>query len=252
MASTNKTQYYDLSQFTAPDKLSVMSDYNNDMRKIDAGLYDAQTTANVADGKADLAQTTASGAQTSADDAGTNASRALGNIGTMANLETVEKTNLVGAINEILGLFNLSNITTYNNPNDFIVPSGTSLNANATNITVAKNSTGSICKIYGEVRLNTPSAMAEPKVTLDVDTGLRPAQDITISPCGFSMSRDGANNEPSSSIFLNTSYLTIKTTGKLEFGLTTQLSGGQNAMAKSIYIPFIIFVKNFGDTPTPE
>ena len=75
MSSTNKTTHYDLSQYTASDKPTYLVDYNADMSAIDTGIYNAQTEA--------TANTTA--------------------IGTLSNLTTTEKTNLVGAINEVDG-----------------------------------------------------------------------------------------------------------------------------------------------------
>lgn len=39
MASTNKTTHYELSQFLANDKPAWLSDYNNDMQKIDNAIY---------------------------------------------------------------------------------------------------------------------------------------------------------------------------------------------------------------------
>lgn len=48
MSSTNKTTYYDLSQYIGTDKPTYLGDYNSDMSKIDAGIhsvYDKATTA---------------------------------------------------------------------------------------------------------------------------------------------------------------------------------------------------------------
>lgn len=39
MASTNKTQNLNLSQFVASDKPGWLTDYNNDMQKIDEGIF---------------------------------------------------------------------------------------------------------------------------------------------------------------------------------------------------------------------
>ena len=72
-SSTNQTVHYDLSQYVANDKPTYLIDYNGDMLKIDNAIYNAT-------------------------------SKALENeshIGTMSNLNTTEKSNLVGAINEV-------------------------------------------------------------------------------------------------------------------------------------------------------
>jgi hypothetical protein len=108
MASTNKTTNLELSQYVSSDKPTYLVDYNSDMSKIDTGVHTAQVTADTASTAATNAQTTAEGAQTTANTAITNAATAQSgvvqnatNIGTLANLTTVEKTSLVGAINEV-------------------------------------------------------------------------------------------------------------------------------------------------------
>ena len=73
MASTNQTTHYDLSQYTANDKPTYLVDYNGDMSKIDAGIYSAESKA----------------LQNESD------------IGTLSNLDTTAKNNLVSAINEV-------------------------------------------------------------------------------------------------------------------------------------------------------
>lgn len=108
MASTNKTTHYDLSQYVSSDKPTYLSDYNGDMAKIDTGINAAKTTADSAATAATNAATDAATAQTTANTAVTNAATAQTTadsantkIGTLANLQTTEKTNLVGAINEV-------------------------------------------------------------------------------------------------------------------------------------------------------
>lgn len=103
MASTNKTTHYNLDQYISTDKPTYLTDFNNDMSAIDTGMYNAQqkadsayTLAGSADGKADTAITNAGQAQT-------DASTALTRIGNLANLTTTEKTNVVGAVNELDG-----------------------------------------------------------------------------------------------------------------------------------------------------
>lgn len=62
MSSTNKTNYYDLSQYIGTDKPTYLGDYNSDMSKIDAGIHSAvetATTANQTAGSADAKATKA-------------------------------------------------------------------------------------------------------------------------------------------------------------------------------------------------
>ena len=56
MSSTNKTSYYDLSQYIGTDKPTYLGDYNSDMSKIDGAIHQVQesaTTANQTAGSAD-------------------------------------------------------------------------------------------------------------------------------------------------------------------------------------------------------
>lgn len=86
--ATNHTAHYDLSQYTANDTTSYLIDYNGDMNKIDTAIYDADSRSLVNESA----------------------------IGTMSNLETTDKSSLVGAINEVNTQVetNTSNITTLN------------------------------------------------------------------------------------------------------------------------------------------
>lgn len=56
MSSTNKTNYYNLSQYIENDKPTYLSDYNSDMSKIDAGIHGVQETATTANQKAGSAE----------------------------------------------------------------------------------------------------------------------------------------------------------------------------------------------------
>ena len=59
MSSTNKTNYYKLSQYIGTDKPTYLSDYNSDMTKIDAGIHDVKETATTANQTAGSAETIA-------------------------------------------------------------------------------------------------------------------------------------------------------------------------------------------------
>ena len=56
MSSTNKTNYYNLSQYIDSDKPTYLSDYNSDMSKIDAGIHNVQETATTANQTAGSAE----------------------------------------------------------------------------------------------------------------------------------------------------------------------------------------------------
>ena len=80
MASTNKTTNYELSQYIGTDKPTYLGDYNSDMGKIDTALHTNATAISGVGGDISVIE---------------------GNIGTMANLETTDKSSLVNAVNEV-------------------------------------------------------------------------------------------------------------------------------------------------------
>ena len=75
---------------------------NNAAQAAQSTADGAVTTANTASATAQAAQTTASNADTVALRAEGKADTALANIGTLANLQTTDKSSLVAAINEVL------------------------------------------------------------------------------------------------------------------------------------------------------
>lgn len=183
MSSTNKTTYYELSQFVGTDKPAWLSDYNGDMNKIDTAIYNASSTASGADGKADANATS---------------------IGTLADLTTDAKTSAVAAINEVdshadtaqntansastsantalagLQRFNLTEKST-------LSPSTTkgTIDTSVSNIQFATDTTSAIFKIYGRVFIrNLSSASGSMVITLG-QTSLRPTSAYTINTGAF-------------------------------------------------------------------
>lgn len=242
MASTNKTEFYDLSQYVASDKPTYLTDYNNDMDIIDGAIHSVDVKAGVAETKADSADTKADNAQTTATEALNSAGSANTNIGTMANLDTTNKSTLVGAINEVndkandndskISNFNLTNFTNYGQ-NDMTFTNCTAISGQ-TDLTVATNSDGSLAKIYGHVFVNKTSNVTG---YVSIQTSLRPDTDITINPIGITQ------HVNSKSIWYIS--LTIRTTGEVVINYPVIGAGDQYA----IFIPTLLFVKDFGDTP---
>ena len=76
MASTNKTEHYNLSQFVPLDKPAWLGDYNSDMQKIDAGIYAAQTKADSLETNVEAASAAATAAQQAAQNANEAAQQA--------------------------------------------------------------------------------------------------------------------------------------------------------------------------------
>lgn len=180
MSATNSTTNYHMSQFIGTDKPAWLSDYNGDMAKIDA-----QMKLN-ADGV-----TTASGTATTTATA----------LGTIANLNTTDKTSAVNAINEVntnlgtvsgvansasttassasnkadtalsdLAKFNLTQKSTLSvSSNNGTVASDVA----STNVQFATDSTNSIFKVYGRILINNVSGSGDLVITLG-QTSLRP------------------------------------------------------------------------------
>lgn len=242
MASTNKTTNYELSQFIGTDKPAWLGDYNADMTKIDTAMKANADSATGADGKANANATA---------------------IGTLANLTTDAKTNLVSAINEVdnhadsastsAGQALASATTAQTNANNAV--NAVSELKNAFNLTpadltascpqvsgvtstlkCAKNSDGSIAKIYGRVRI--PSGYNGDCVITTSDTGLRPETAITIAGAGLRIARTSAG----SNVF-GLSY-TINTNGTLTI---TVANASSFISVDAELIACLIFVKDFGD-----
>lgn len=241
MASTNKTTHYDLSQYVGSDKPTYLTDYNNDMSAIDTGIYNAQTKADSAYSSAGIADGKADTALQNAGTALNNANTALTNIGNMANLETTDKTALVNAINELKNIINNINLTSFSDidVNDFVLSGGATLHG--ASIHVAKNSDGSLAKIYGTISLKNVTAT---NGTLKFPTTLRPSSDITIDG---GMIRYHYNTAGDRVANMSLRTFTIKTNGDIEIPYTWALSSGEEV--RFMLINSLIFVKDFGDIP---
>ena len=248
MASTNHTSNYELSQFIGTDKPAWLGDYNSDMGKIDAQMKLNSNSASTADGKATSNATA---------------------IGTLANLTTDVKTDLVSAINEVDNhadsatttatsatatatsalsasatnataiqaiddYLNLSVNNRYSG-SQFTATSGSGTPDSTSFLYIARNAEGSLCKIYGTI-LITNAGTGSTTFKLNADTGLRPTEAINLVGVGF------ANSVGTGSIAnLNTK---INTDGTIEF---TCYHDSATYYMRSFAC--LIFVKNFGDTP---
>lgn len=252
MSSTNKTTHYNLSQYVSTDKPTYLVDYNADMSAIDSGIYAAKSEAdtnttsigtlsnltttektnlvgaiNEVDGNVDTLSGTVSGHTTAIAD---NTS----DIGNLANLETTNKNNLVSAVNEVNGhidVLNINTFTTYE-ASDLQITGGT---IQAGSLTVARNSDGSICKVYGTLAI----AKTNQSATITIpNSGLAPSSEFTVYPSGFEMNNTQYGISSTSTIF--------KTNGNIEI---TSYGTPAGVGATCILFPIVIFVKDFGDTP---
>lgn len=254
MAHTNSTTHYGYPQFIGTDKPGWLTDVNTAYSNIDGDIYTAQTKADNAYTLADTADGKADNAQTTANTAVTNAGTANTNIGTMANLETTEKTNLVGAINEVNGeissiknsisnidsRFNFTSFKHYDNIND---TTNVTVNTNFTfskfDVYVATNAEGSVFKVYGEVRYNT-TATSTNTVTLK-NTGIVPDGTFDVAGCGF------VYDVSQKTVYSNDFSVSANGDIVLNMGSADSIYN-----RRRLYIACTYFAKSFGDTPSPE
>ena len=272
MASTNKTTNYDLSQYIGTDKPTYLTDYNQDMSKIDAGIHAAKSEADTnADSIGTLSSLTTTAktslvaavnevdadVATNTNNIATNTSNIATNtsaIGTLANLTTSSKTDLVvasneinakvgnlslldtevktscvGAINSVLNQLNMTDID-QNTPT--VTQSGTLTDGK---VTIASNSLGTIAKIYGTLVCNKTGD----RMKLSVISDLRPKADFTVNNLIIAYDANSS---------IGMSDVTIKTDGTIEFEVWNSWRG---TVAVRL-LPIVIFVKDFGDTPSPN
>lgn len=234
MASTNKTTNYELSQYIGTDKPTYLGDYNGDMQKIDArmktnadGFASAQSLAQTAKDTADLAETHAQTGITNASTAQSTASSALAKA-------TQNEADIAN--------FNLSIFEPVDN-DDIVCPNGT-LNKSTTSITVARNTDGSLAKVYGQIRVDFSNYTGTLPVSFP--SSLRPSTDITIQCACQARITDNPGQYANSS----GQSITIRTNGTIEVQPRTV---NPNFIRADYYLlPCLYWIKDFGDVPLPE
>lgn len=239
MSSTNKTSNYNLSQFLGTDKPAWLSDYNADMLAIDT-----QMKAN-----ADAA--------TAAAGTGTTNSTA---IGTLANLTTDAKTNLVAAVNEVDGhadtaqttassanstatsalskanaletALNLSTITN-------IVPTVNVGSVTYNSLKSARNSDNSIGKVYGKATIDLSSTTAT-SVTITLPNAFGAvASGFNVQGCALRQLR----NVNGIQMIDETGY-TVNTDGSITVNVAVY---SDTSTLEVILLASVIFITSFGD-----
>lgn len=245
MASTNKTQFFELDQYTANDKPTYLGDYNGDMLKIDTALHNIDVKAGTAETKADTADLKATQAQGDATTALNQAGTANTNIGTMANLNTTDKTSVVNAINEVKEetdevneRFNFTTFTTYGVGN---VTNNSNGNLAECSITLASNDDNSVIKLYGGFVVD--NATQNGTITIPA-TRLRPTEEITVNPIGVRF----AYKSNQGLVDCYPASATFKTNGDIVLNF---IASSEFWRSRQICFPSVIFLKQFGDTPTP-
>lgn len=245
-ADTNATAIGDLSDLTTTAKTDLVSAIN----EVDSEASTANATAVQADGKADT-NATAIGTLANLDTtAKTNLVSATnevnGKVGNLSSLTTTEKSSTVGAINEVKSRIDDFNLSTFVTPTLTITKTadGSAAGVTVTNntIKIAKNSNGSLFKIYGSVYFADQAYKGELKYTFS-NTGLPPVDTAyTISNACIGFLDDGS--------IMNQRVRDIKYETNGNITMTYTIGA---ASREFLYIPnCLYFNSNFGDLPTPE
>lgn len=263
MSSTNHTTNYNLPQWVGSDKPAWLGDVNPAFSAIDTAMKANDVTATAASTAATTANT---------------------NIGTMASLETTEKSSLVGATNEVNTKAGTAQ-TTANNAvtaasnvdtklNNFekkfnLTASVTDASVTVTRGTVvaqptlAQNSDGSIFKFYGTLQINPASNGSSvnyvPIAGKTGKTGIAtgcflskvPSAAYTIKGGVIKIQANASTGVPSDT---RTWPMTIGTDGQIyldeDTGNVWNIPAGE--ILRLIMPPCIYFNDTFGDEPDPE
>lgn len=183
MASTNKTNNFNLSQFIETDKPTFLGDYNTDMNKIndalEANKLNSENNSNSIGNLQELTtqnklnlvkainevnenaktggdlKTKVDTLETSVNDLSSDLITTDAKIGTLTNLDTTNKTNLVSAINEVNKLLNLSQVIEYENGNaNLIVDDGQATEITG-KITLKKNLYNNVFSLSGNLKFKS-------------------------------------------------------------------------------------------------
>lgn len=159
-------------------------------------------------------------------------------IGSLSNLTTSDKTNVVSAINEVDSNIKQLNFSIFN---DFTVKpeigSATIDYGTASGLNIASNSDGSIAKIYGSLTFSNISHDGNTTYTTGV-TQLRPTTNINIDPIGIRTWYD-QNGLHSGSVGVQ-----ILTSGEVKF---TFYSDENITTQNIVFLPCLLFLSDFGD-----
>lgn len=97
MSSTNKTTYYDLSQYIGTDKPTYLGDYNSDMSKIDGAIHGVQETATTANQTAGSAEAKVELANQSVETLKGRVGVLEGNVSNLQEKDTTQDSAINGA-----------------------------------------------------------------------------------------------------------------------------------------------------------
>ena len=264
-ASTNKTANYDLPQFVGTDKPTWLGDFNSAMSAIDTGM--AENASDISAMESDVATATSTASQasqavssltstvntlstnvqsatTTANNASSTASSAL-NTANTANGKADTNASAISSLDSRVTQTEADiadiNLTTF----ETISSSAVSLSGGGTignvNLSVAKNSDGSLAKVYGQIELSKVGGAGN----VTIQTSLRPEETLTIN--GHCIREIHA-----STTVLNIGMvtMTLDTNGVITVPKTFVTA--DTNVSRFMFVNSLLFIKQFGDAPIPD
>ena len=141
-------------------------------------------------------------------------------------------------VDNLANQFNLSSYVSYSPSEGNMTVGGGTYSEGS--ITIAKNSDGSIAKIYGTVIVAEVPASGVISLTL-VNTGLTPDTTFAINPTGYTLHYISAGTN-----FAVNNYCYVNSNGSVTiYSQPNQI--GEEANARITLYPCIYFIKDFGD-----
>lgn len=250
MSSTNHTTNYNLPQYVGSDKPAWLGDMNPAFSAIDTAMHNNAVKAQQGVDDAATASTAASAAQTTADNAATAASTAQ----TTANQAVATGSENSTKIANLTSKFNMSSFQTAT------VNMGT-WGTDAT-ITLAKNSDGSLFKVYGMLFAHNWGGSSDIVASRSAVAGLSNAYGfatglyVAAPDSAYQISNAGLvfdGHMPDSATVWGTN-IAVGSDGQIY----VYVGGSQNVTLsagydlKAFYMPQLYFNTNFGDQPSPN
>lgn len=265
-ASTNKTANYELPQFVGTDKPTWLGDFNSAMSAIDTGMHENASDISAMESDVATATSTASqasqavssltstvntlstnvqSATTTANNASSTASSALNTANTAngkADTNASAISSLDGRVTQNEADIANINLTVFETiTTSDITQTGNGTIGSGMDLKVAKNSDGSIAKIYGGMDIDNIG-----NGNVMIQTSLRPESAITINGCCLRVISKGA------SVYnIGIASMTIDTNGVITVPKTF-VNAANTERNRYMFIPCLLFIKDFGDTPIPD
>lgn len=244
MSYTNHTSNYNLPQYVGTDKPTYLGDFNTAMGIIDTQMKSNADSATGADSKAD--------ANTSA-------------IGTLANLTTDAKNNLVSAVNEVQSEVTIAqntansatttantastNIAKFNLTNRSTLTPTVNLGTlgDLTSVQFATDTTNSVFKVYGRIQITNLNNVSG-TITLSLgNTSLRPDTAYEINT-GAILVATNLNDVVSA---VGSRNIKVDTNGDISIvvpaGSSVSTISGNTSVINIYISPCLYFNSDFGD-----